>query len=284
MAILFCFIIQAVAYEYRKKPDNLYGERFYEILLYINGSLGIFLIGVALGTLYSGGNFVVNEEHLSHWTKATYGLEALTNPFNVAFGLMLVFLARIQGALYFMNNIGESTIVQRAKSIVKTHFVMFLILFLFVASYILFSTGLVYDPKTGVVSVEKMKFLHSFVSMPILLLLFAAGVLTLLYGIYIALVKNSKKAIWFTGAGTILTVTILMLILGINNSVFYPSLADIQSSLTIQNASGSQYTLTVMSYVSLLVPVVAAYIFFVWRSMDKKELTIEEIEADPHHY
>jgi cytochrome d ubiquinol oxidase subunit II len=284
MAILFCFIIQAVAYEYRKKPDNFYGERFYEILLYINGSLGIFLIGVALGTLFSGGNFTVNDMHLSQWTKPTYGLEALLNPFNLAFGFMLVFLSRVQGALYFLNSIDEDAITDRVKSVVKKNFLIFLPLFLYVVATILFSNGYVYDPATKVVSVESMKFLHLFLDLPLLLVLLLVGVVTLLWGVYIALFKDSKKAIFFTGIGTVLTVTIVMLILGVHNSVFYPSLADVQSSLTIENASGSYYTLSVMSVVSLLVPVVLGYIFAVWRSMDKTKLTIDEIKADPHHY
>jgi cytochrome d ubiquinol oxidase subunit II len=284
MAILFCFIIQAVAYEYRKKPDNFYGERFYEILLYINGSLGIFLIGVALGTLFSGGNFIVNEMHLSMWTKPTYGLEALLNPFNLAFGFMLVFLSRVQGALYFLNAIDEESITNRVKNVVKRNFLIFLPLFLYVVATILFAKGYVYNSTTQVVSVESMKFLHLFLDLPLLLVLLLIGVVTLLYGVYIALFKESRKAIFFTGLGTILTVTIVMLILGVHNSVFYPSLADLQSSLTIENASGSYYTLTVMSVVSLLVPVVLGYIFAVWRSMDKTKLTIDEIKSDPHHY
>ena len=284
MAILFCFIIQAVAYEYRKKPDNLYGEKFYETLLYINGSLGIFLIGVALGTLFTGGNFVVNSSHLSHWTMQSYGLEALLNPFNVAFGLMLVFLSRMQAGLYFLNSLDAPAVVARIKKVVTVNFVMFLVLFLFVLGMILFSDGLVYDSATGVVSVKSMKFLHSFLDMPLLLVLLLVGVVSLLWGVFIALMKNSEKAIWFTGFGTIVTVTVVMLILGLDNSVYYPSLADMQSSLTIANSSGSHYTLSVMAVVSLLVPVVAAYIFFVWRSMDKTKLTIDEVKSDAHHY
>lgn len=284
MAILFCFIIQAVAYEYRKKPNNFYGERFYETLLYINGSLGIFLIGVALATLFSGANFIVNDMNLSHWTVQSYGLEAVLNPFNVAFGLMLVFLSRVQGALYFFNSVNEPSITQRVKNVVKINFLMFLPLFLYVVAVILFSDGLVYDPITKVVSVTSMKFLHLFLDLPSLLMLLVIGVVSLLYGVYKALFKNSQKAIFFTGFGTVLTVSIILFILGVHNSVFYPSLANIQSSLTIQNSSGSFYTLSVMSVVSLLVPVVLAYVFVVWRAMDAKKITIDEIKSDPHHY
>ncbi len=284
MGILFCFIIQAVAYEYRKKPDNLYGEKFYENLLYINGSVGIFLIGVALGTLFTGGNFIVNSSHLSHWTVKSYGLEALLNPFNVAFGLMLVFLSRLQAGLYFFNSLDAPTIISRIKKVVAVNFIMFLVMFLFVVAYILFSQGLVYDSITGVVSLKSMKFFYTLLDMPLLLALLIIGILSLLWGVFIALVKNNQKAIWFTGFGVILTVTVIMLILGLNNSVYYPSLANIQSSLTIENSSGSYYTLSVMAVVSLLVPIVAGYIFFIWRSMDKTKLTIDEIKSDSHHY
>jgi len=284
MGILFCFIIQAVSYEYRKKPDNLYGQRFYEVLLYINGTLGIFLIGAAIGTLYSGGNFTVNEFNLSQWTQESYGLEAVLNPFNVAFGLMLVFLARVQAALYFFSNINEESITLRIKKVVMKNFALFLILFLYVAGSILFSDGYVYDATTKIVSVTSMKFLHSLLAMPLLLVILLAGVVSLVYGVYIALFKDSRKAIWFSGLGTILAVTVLLLILGLNNSVYYPSLVDLQSSLTIENSSGSYYTLFVMSVVSLLVPVVLGYIAYFWHSMDTEKITIDEVKADSHHY
>jgi len=284
MAILFCFIIQAVAYEYRKKANNLYGEKFYETLLYINGSLGVFLIGVAVGTLFTGGNFVVNSYHLSHWTVHSYGLELLLNPVNIAFGLMLVFLSRMQAGLYFLNSLDAPAIVARIKKVVAVNFFLFLALFLFVLGMILLSKGLVYNPTTGIVSVKSMKFLHSFLDMPVLIALLLVGVLSLLWGVFIALIKENDKAIWFTGFGTIMAVTIILLVLGLDNSAYYPSLVNMQSSLTIANSSASYYTLSVMAIVSILVPVVAGYIFFVWRSMDKTKLTIDEIKSDSHHY
>ncbi len=284
MAILFCFIIQAVSYEYRKKPDNVYGERFYEILLYINGSLGIFLIGVALGTLFSGANFTVNDMNLSKWTTNYGGLEALVNPFNLAFGLMLVFLARVQGALYFLNSLDALEITQRVQAVVKKNFSIFMLFFLYVLIHILFQDGYIYDAQTAKVSIVSMKFLNIFLALPSLLFGLIIGVLLLVYGVYIALFQESKKAIFFTGSGTVITVTLLLFILGIHNSVFYPSLSDMQSSLTIENSSASYYSLSVMSVVSLLVPVVLGYIITVWRSMDKTKLTIDEIQSDSHHY
>jgi len=284
MAILFCFIIQAVSYEYRKKPNNFFGNRFYEIMLFINGSLGIFLIGVALGTLYTGGHFIVNEMHLSHWTKATYGLEALLDPFNVAFGLMLFFLSRILGALYLYNNIAHEEVAQRILKALKRNTLLFLPIFLYVTGSMFLQTGYGYDPNTKVIFTESMKLLHNILAYPILGIVFVAGVASLLYGIYTALFSSNKKAIWFVGTGTVLTVTTLLFVLGINYTVYYPSLADLQSSLTIENSSGSHYTLFVMSIVSLLVPLVLGYIFAVWRSMDRTKLTIEEVKSDSHHY
>jgi len=284
MAILFCFIIQAVSYEYRKKPDNVFGEKFYEKLLFINGSLGVFLIGVALGTLYSGGNFIVNEMHLSHWTKASYGLEALLNPFNVAFGLMLLFLSRILASLYFYNNLNNEAIATRIMKTVKNNTLIFLPLFLFVLGYILFQEGYSYHSETKVIFTEPKKFLHTLIEYPFLGVVLLTAICSLLYGIYGALYKQNHKAIWFSGIGTVVIITVLLFMLGFNHTAYYPSLVDLQSSLTIENSSGSHYTLSVMSVVSLLVPVVFGYIFLVWRSMDKTKMTIEEVNADSHHY
>ncbi len=284
MTILFCFIIQAVAYEYRKKPDNVYGTRFYETLLYINGSLGIFLIGVALGTLFSGGNFTVNEYNFSKWTQDSYGLEALLSPFNLAFGLMLVFLARVQGALYFYNSLDNEAIHSRVQSVVKKNFTIFLVLFLYILATILLQDGYVYDESSKVVSIEPNKFLHIFLNSTLSLIGFTSGVLALLFGVYTAVFESSSKAIFLTGTGTVITVTFLLFILGIDNSIFYPSLSDMQSSLSIENSSGSYYSLSVMAVVSLLVPIVLAYIIVVWKSMDKTKLTVEEIQNDSHHY
>ncbi len=283
MAILFCFIIQAVSYEYRKKPNNFFGTRFYEWLLFINGSLGIFLIGVALGTLYTGGNFEVNDMNLSHWTMPSYGLEALLNLFNLLFGLVLVLLSRIQGLLYFYNSLENEAIAWRILSRLKREFILFLPLFLALLAMMMLEDGYAYDSQ-GVVSVVSMKIWNNLLEMPLLLGLLGIFVVVFLFGIYLALVAQSPKAIWFTGISTVGMVTILLLLLGINHTVFYPSLSNLQSSLTIENSSGSHYTLTVMSVVSLLVPVVLGYIVMVWRSMDSEKLSIEEVKSDPHHY
>ncbi len=284
MAILFSFIIQAVSYEYRKKPDNVYGERTYEWLLFINGSLGVFLIGVAVATLFTGGNFIVNTMNLSHWTMRSYGLEALLDPFNVAFGLMLFFLARIQGSMYFLNNVAEESIAVRARKSVRTNSLFFLPLFIGVVVAILLMNGYAYDPFNQTVKIEAYKYLKNFIAMPFLALMLLLGTLLLLFSLYSTLYRESKKGIWSSGLGTVLVVMSLFLILGWNNTVFYPSLSDLQSSLSIENSSGSHYTLTAMSYVSLFVPFVLGYIILVWRAMDREPITIDEVEADPHHY
>jgi len=284
MAILFCFIIQAVAYEYRKKPNNGLGEKTYEVFLMINGSLGIILIGIALGTLFTGGNFVVNEMNLSHWTKPTYGLEAVLNWYNLAFGFMLFFLARIQAALYFINTIENQEITNRAKIVLKYETWIFLILFSYVIFSLLTMVGYNYDSLTKIINVENQKFLHNFIAMPWLGAMLSVGAVLLLWGIGSTLWKKSDKGIWFSGIGTILVVISLVLVLGYNHTAFYPSLVDIQSSLTIENSSGSHYTLIAMSYVSLMVPFVLAYIAWAWRVMNRDKITIEEVQNDAHHY
>ncbi|MEA1918639.1 MAG: cytochrome d ubiquinol oxidase subunit II [Campylobacterota bacterium] len=282
MAILFCFIIQAVSYEYRKKPDNFLGQKTYELFLYINGSLGIILIGIALATFYTGGSFIVNDMNLSRWVKPTYGLEAVLNPFNVLFGLTIFFLARAQASLYFINNIAEEPIVQRARKQLRYDGGFFIVAFIAVAVMMMLLSGVAYDEQ-GAKVVEYL-FFKNLMSSPAILIALLVGVVLVLYALYSTLFKESRKGIWFSGIGTVLTVLALLSLIGFNNTMIYPSLADIGSSLSIENSSGSHYTLSVMSVVSLLVPFVLGYIFLVWRSMDAEKITSKEIESDHHHY
>ncbi len=284
MAILFCFIIQAVAYEYRKKPNNVFGEKTYEIFLIINGSLGIILIGTALGTLFTGGNFIVNQMHLSHWVKSTYGLEALLNWYNISFGFMLFFLARIQAVLYFINSIENINIISRAKIILKYETWIFLILFIYIIFSLLTMSGYNYNIVTKVINIEHQKFLHNIIAIPWIAEIIIFGTLSLLSGIILTLWKNSYNGIWFSGIGTISVVIGLILVLGYNHTAFYPSLIDIQSSLTIENSSSSRYTLITMSYVSLMVPFVLIYIAWAWHIMNRDKITINEVKNDTHHY
>jgi len=282
MAILFCFIIQAVSYEYRKKPNNFLGKRAYEFFLFINGSLGIILIGTAVGTLFSGGNFIRNDMNLSAWTLSTHGLEAVLNPFNVAFGLTLFFLARVQASLYFLNNINHIKIETQTRIQLKNDALLFVGFFVLLSVMLLTMSGFSYN-ETGFF-IEKYKFLSNFLANPILLVLFLVGTLMVLYAIFISLFKKSTKGIWLSGIGTVLVVLSVFCLLGFNNTAIYPSLSNIQSSLNIQNSSGSHYTLSAMSYVSLLVPFVLGYIILVWKAMDKTKITSDEIQSDKHHY
>jgi len=282
MAILFCFVIQAVSYEYRKKPDNFLGQKTYEVFLYINGSLGIILIGIALGTFYTGGNFIVNEMNLSRWSEPTFGLEAVLNPFNVLFGLTIFFLARTQASLYFINNIAEPVIVDRARKQLQYDGGLFLLSFISVAVMLMMISGVAYD-ENGIKMVEHL-FFSNLIASPVILISFLLGVVMVLYALYTTLFQRSTRGIWFSGAGTVLTVTALLALLGFNNTMIYPSMSDPGSSLSIENSSGSHYTLSVMSLVSLLVPFVFGYIVLVWRSMDKEKISSQEIEADHHHY
>jgi len=282
MAILFCFIIQAVSYEYRKKPDNFLGQKTYEIFLFINGSLGIILIGAAVGTLYTGGNFIVNDMHLSSWTLPSRGLEAVLNPFNVTLGLTLFFLARVQASLYFLNSINHEKIVQNTRRALRNYAILFLAFFVLFCVMLLMSSGVAHQGNAFVV--VKYKFLLNFLASPVLLGIFLLGVLLVAYALFISLFKKSTKGIWFSGIGTVLVVVALLSLLGFNNTAIYPSLSDLQSSLDIRNASSSRYALIAMSYVSLLVPFVLGYIIIVWRKMDQKQITSDEIKSDSHHY
>jgi cytochrome d ubiquinol oxidase subunit II len=282
--ILFAFIIQAVAYEFRSKAGNFLGKKTYETFLFINGLLGTILIGTAVGTFFTGSQFTINELNQVTWEGPARGLEAALNIQNLALGLSVFFLARVLGSLYFMNNIDEPTIFTRSRRQVLISSIAFLVMFLFWLIRLMFLEGFAYNPENGQVFLEKSKYLHNLLDMPVVLGLLLVGVVGVLYGIGIALLKSSRKGIWFAGSGTILTVLSLFLIAGFNNTAFYPSSFDLQSSLTIVNASSSKFTLTAMSYVSLMVPFVIAYMWYAWRSMNRKPMTREELNNEDHVY
>lgn len=295
MTILFCFIIQAVSYEYRLKPGNFLGHRTYEIFLLVNGIAGTFLIGVAVSTFFTGSEFSVNKINLTHlinpvisrWEGAAHGLEAVLNVQNVALGLSVFTLSRVLGILYFMNTVDDAIIIARAKKHLLNNALPFLIFFLFYIMSLMISTGFATDPVTGIVSMEKYKYLHNFLQMPVVLILFIIGVILVLLGIVAPLMNTEKydsKGIWFIGPGTILAVFSIFLIAGLNNTAYYPSTFDLQSSLTIRNSSSSHYTLTAMSYVSLLVPFVIAYIWYAWRSINSRKIDVKEMETEGHTY
>jgi len=293
MAILFCFIIQAVSYEYRSKPNNIFGPRTFETFLFINGALGTILIGTAVGTFFTGANFSVDKMRLtetvssvtiSRWETPWNGLEAVLNAQNVRLGLTVFFLARILALLYFMNNIDNEQIAARSRKHLLLNTILFLVCFLTFAGILLTSDGFAVNPDTRVISMEPLKYLHNLLAMPVVLIIFMAGVLLVLYGIILSLIKKSSKGIWFTGPGSFLTVFALFLIAGLNNTAYYPSLVDLQSSLTIQNSSSSHYTLTAMSYVSLLVPFVIIYIIYAWRSINNTKIDEAELKEETHVY
>ncbi len=284
MAILFCFIIQAVSYEYRTKPDNFLGQKTYEFFLKTNGNLGVFLLGVAIATFFSGSEFSVDSHNFSHWQHNLRGLEALFNPYNYLLGFALVFLSKISGALYFINSIDHKEIRDRAVRSIKINMIFFLIFFLGFLAWIFTKDGFGVDTN-GVVSMVKYKYLINFMEMPIVSGMFLIGVFMVIAAVFVTIQFKKTCCIKTGGVGIVLTVMALLLNVGFNGTAYYPSTYDLQSSLTIINSSGSHYTLTAMSYASLMVPFVLAYIALAWYSMDRVKITKEEIEApDAHNY
>jgi cytochrome bd ubiquinol oxidase subunit II len=284
IAILFSFTIQAVAYEFRSKPKNVFGQKTFDLFLFLNGSLGPFLIGAAVATFFTGSTFSLNRMNQVQWATPWYGLEALLNIRNLALGFAVLFLARINGLLYIMNTIDDGALIKRSGKKLILNSIPFLLFFLFFVISLLFSTGFAADPATGTVTTEKFKYLHNCIQMPLVLIIFLTGVAGVLYGIGISVIRNSVKGFWFTGAGTMLAVFSLFLIAGFNGTSFYPSSYDMQSSLTIRNASSSLYTLKTMMYVSFIIPFVIAYIWYAWRAINITRITEKEMKSDGHVY
>jgi cytochrome d ubiquinol oxidase subunit II len=282
LSILFTFVIQAVSYEYRKKPGNVLGPRIYELFLFVNGSIGILLIGAAVGTFFTGANFQLNDYNFVTWQHPLRGLEAAFNPFNICFGLFLVFLARVLGAMYLTNHIDYSNPVLRdMEKRMRQAAITNLLLALPFLLYILFSLatmeGFSIEPATGRVFMEQGKYLHNLLAMPIAIVLLVGGLVLVVGGVMIVSFSRMKSGIWFGGPGTVLTGLAVFFMAGFNNTPFYPSTFDLQSSLSIANASSSHYTLTAMTYVALAIPFVLAYIAYCWRLMDARKLSSGEI-------
>lgn len=295
MAILLVFVIQAVGYEYRSKAGNLLGTKVYDIFLFINGSLAPLLIGVAVGTFFTGANFLVDRSNIgntdaalatiSQWQSPWLGLEAVLNVQNLLLGLAVLFLARSLGLLYFISSIDDKTITDRSRKELLIEAPVFVLLFLAFIFMLLTSEGWHADPVTGIVTKVEYKYWNNLLALPGVLVTMLLGVVWVLWGFVQTLInKSSRRGIWWAGAGTVATVLSLLLIAGWNNTAYYPSLIDAQSSLTIYNSSSSLFTLTVMSYVSLLIPFVMAYIWYAWRAMNRSRITREEIEGDDHLY
>lgn len=290
--ILFAFVIQAISYEYRSKPNNFLGKRTFEIFLFLNGALGTILLGTAVATFFSGSEFSVDKLNLSNannpiisgWETPYHGLEAALNLFNLSLGLTVFFLARVLGILYFMNTIDDNEIMQRAKKCLLRNAIPFVVFFLTFAVWLMLREGFAVDPQTKQVSMEANKYFHNLIAMPLNAVIFLLGVVLVLWGIIKSLLKTTSNGIWFSGIGTVLTVFGLLILAGFNNTAFYPSTFDLQSSLTIENSSSSHYTLTAMSYVSLMIPFVLAYIVWAWRAINNKKITNEEMKNESHVY
>lgn len=293
MLILFCFIIQAVSYEFQARKGNLLGRKTYQVFLLINGIVGPILLGVAVATFFNGADFIVNKNQItdvsmpviSTWNNPLHGLEALGNVWNLALGLAVFFLARVLALLYFINNIDDEVLDKKFHKVLIPNTLLFLVFFLAFVIRLMFIDGFALNPENGEIYMQPYKYFHNLVEMPAVLAVFLLGVLLVLFGIGKTILSyRFGKGIWFAGTGTVLTVLALMLLAGYNNTAYYPSVADLQSSLTIYNSSSSPFTLKVISYVSLLVPVVLAYIFYAWRSIDKKKIDETDLEENGHAY
>jgi cytochrome d ubiquinol oxidase subunit II len=291
--ILFCFIVQAVAYEFRSKPRNIFGSRTYETFLFINGAVGTILLGTAVATFFTGSRFSVDFNHItnisdpiiSRWESPFRGLEAAFNIQNLALGLAVFFLARILGILFFMHTIDQDAIIHRGRKSLLRNTIPFLVVFLTFVGLLLTGKGFAVDPGTGMVQYEMFKYLHNLLQMPAVALLFLSGTVLVLCGIALGLFgKVPAKAIWLGGFGTVFVVFSLFALAGYNNTSYYPSTHDLQSSLTLANSSSSRYTLIIMSWVSLLVPFVLAYIIYAWRQMTGDKITAEEMLHETHKY
>ena len=292
MIILFTFVLQAVSYEFQSKAGNLLGKKAYRVFLVLNGVVGPVLLGGAVATFFTGSAFYINKGNIadtmmpviSSWANAGHGLDALLNPWNVVLGLAVFFLARILGSLYFINNISDADLVKRCRRALWGNTGLFLIFFLSFVVRTLLAEGYAVNPENGEIFMEPYKYLTNFIEMPVVLVVFLIGVLAVLWGIIRTLWKPAfDKGIWFAGAGTVLTVLALLLVAGYNNTAYYPSTADLQSSLTLANSCSSQFTLRVMAYVSILVPFVLAYIFYAWRSIDRKKIDAKEMQDERGH-
>ena len=293
MIILFTFVLQAISYEFQNKLGNFLGPKAFQFFLTLNGLLGPLLLGGAVATFFEGSNFIVEKSNLvdagaitpviSHWANASHGLDALLNPWVLIFGLAVMFLARVLGILYIMNNVADEDIRSRGSVRLIGAAVPFLILFVAYLAHLLLKDGFAYDD-AGVIFMEPYKYLHNFIDMWYLTIVLLVGVVLVLYGIGKTIVsKDYIGGIWPAGIGTILTVLPLLLMSAWNHTAYYPSTADLQSSLTLANSCSSEFTLRTMFYVSLLVPFVLAYIVYAWRAIDSKKLTKEEIN-DGHAY
>ena len=294
MIILFTFVLQAVSYEFQNKIGNILGPKTFQFFLTLNGIVGPLLLGGAVATFFEGSNFIIAKDNLvdagaitpiiSRWANASHGLDALLNPWVLVLGFAVVFLARVLGILYVMNNVADEDIRSRGSVRLIGAAVPFLVLFVAYLVHVLLKDGFAYNDE-GIIYMEPYKYLNNFLEMWYLLVLLLIGVVLVLFGIGKTIFsKGYNGGIWPAGIGTVLTVLALLLSCAWNHTAYYPSTADLQSSLTLVNSCSSEFTLRTMFYVSLLVPFVLAYIIYAWRAIDKTKLTKEELKSDDHAY
>ena len=292
LLILLCFVLQAVSYEFQSKKGNLLGKKTYQVFLVLNGILGPVLIGTAVGTFFNGAEFIVNKAQLtqigmpviSTWANPLHGLEAAFVVWNVCLGLGVFFLSRVLAILYFINNIADETVRERCRKRLPLEAGLFLVFFLTFFVKTLLSKGFAVNPSSGDVFMEPFKYFFNFMQMPAVGIVLLAGVVLVLLGIAKPIFSKSIQGIWLAGAGTVLTVLALLLCAGWNNTAYYPSVTDLNSSLTISNSCSSHFTLKVMTYVSFFIPFVLAYIFYAWRLIDVHKITKQEMEGEEHSY
>lgn len=284
MAILFSFIIQAVAYEFRSKPSNIFGAKTFDCFLFINGCLGPFLIGVTVATFFTGSDFSLDLFNRVTWGTNWHGIEALANPVNLFLGFAVLFLARILGLLYLTNTVDDSGLLKDSRTAVIVNTVPFLVFFLAFVAALLAGKGFHVDEATGIVGLTKYFYLKSLVHSPVTLVILIAGVVLVLSGIYLNIFRHSPGAIWYAGIGTVAVGMGLMFLAGYGNSAFYPSISDLQSSLTIARSSSSRFTLQTMMYVSFIIPFVLVYIWIAWKAINNKKISEEEMTESGHIY
>ena len=285
--ILITFVFQAVSYEFQNKAGNILGANTFRVFLTINGCLAPLLIGTAVGTFFTGSEFIVDKNAvgnvaapvISRWVNNWHGLEAVANPFNVEFGLMVMFLTICLGALYMINNIADNKLAEQLRKSLLICFVAFLVMLVIVLIQLFTMEGFAVDAE-GVVFVEEAKYFHNLIQMPIVLIMFLIGAVLVVLGVVLTLIKKEfNRGIWISAPGTVMVVMALFMIAGYNGTAYYPSTENIQYSLTLANSSSSEFTLKTMAIVSLIIPFVVAYIAYFWYQMDKKSLTKEELES-----
>lgn len=280
--ILFSFIIQAVSYEFRSKAGNIFGQKTFDIFLMINGSLGPLLLGIAVGTLFTGAPFSLNDMNQVTWNNSWRGLEAIADLRNLSLGLAVLFLVRLNGLLFLLKTIDNSNLSDGISNRILINALFFLVFFLYFLVKLFMADGYAYigDEFEAIAN----KYLQNFIAIPLVMILFLAGVISVLAGIFMAAFRKNRNAIWFTGGGTIAAVTGLLIIAGFNGTAFYPSTINPDDSLTISNASSSLFTLKTMMFFSFIVPFIITYIWYTWNALTSKQITSEELSSGGHQY